>query len=569
MKKTVLIRILSVLITGLFAAQAAQAQAPAWQMAMGTGAIRSEVRATTSDASGNIYISGTYYGSATFGNITLTGNGISSAYLFVAKWSTVSNSFVWAQKAGGTGYAEVNTIAVNGNSVYIAGRFGGTVQFGNTDLVNPNRNTTWQGADAFIAKLTDTGTAAQFEWAQYAGGPSEDVATALAVRGTDVYMAGYYSSDYQGTTPILFGGITLGKRGRRNIFLTKLTDAGSTCSFAWAQRAGGYDTDVASALAVSGTSIYMAGTLTSTEVDFGNQNVAVPSRSMFITKFTDTGSGGNFGWVQQAKGFVRASAMTVVGANVYVVGQFSGTANFDNLSMTSRASGSPSITTSDVFVTKLTDTGSSAGFIWAKQAGSSSDDEATRVVVAGSNVYVGGTFDAYGSTASFGSTVLTSAGGTDLFVAKLIDSGSSADYSWAQRGGGVGDDSLLGLALVGTNVYAAGAIYDRATFGSQTVISPAIGLVGYLAALQDNTITATAPATARPELSLWPNPARTSVRVPEATAATTLTLLDATGRTVRTASGTVLPVQGVAPGLYVLQATTPGQPLRTARLVVE
>ena len=48
-----------------------------------------------------------------------------------------------------------------------------------------------------------------------------------------------------------------------------------------------------------------------------------------------------------------------------------------------------------------------------------------------------------------------------------------------------------------------------------------------------------------------------------------LRLLDAQGRLVRTGAGARLSLVNLRPGVYVLQATVPGQPTRTARLMVE
>ncbi|WP_052381806.1 hypothetical protein [Hymenobacter sp. APR13] len=70
-------------------------------------------------------------------------------------------------------------------------------------------------------------------------------------------------------------------------------------------------------------------------------------------------------------------------------------------------------------------------------------------------------------------------------------------------------------------------------------------------------------------LVLVPNPARDMVALPGLGPNTLLRLLDAQGRLVRTGGGARLSLAGLTPGLYLLQATVPGQPARTARLLVE
>ncbi len=77
------------------------------------------------------------------------------------------------------------------------------------------------------------------------------------------------------------------------------------------------------------------------------------------------------------------------------------------------------------------------------------------------NVYVTGQFS---STADFGGTKLTSAGGLDIFVAKYSPSGS---LLWIAQAGGTGDDAAQGVDLdAAGNVYVTGSFNGTATFFS-------------------------------------------------------------------------------------------------------
>lgn len=89
----------------------------------------------------------------------------------------------------------------------------------------------------------------RFVWAQRAGGTQESGAFALAVSGTNVYVAGAF-----GTTAS-FGATTLVSAEASDVYVAKLTDAGAASSFVWAQRAGGTASEYAFALAVSGSSV--------------------------------------------------------------------------------------------------------------------------------------------------------------------------------------------------------------------------------------------------------------------------------------------------------------------------
>jgi hypothetical protein len=539
----------------------AAAQAPAWQsariVAVATAAaIRdySTVEATAVDAAGNVFLAGSFSNTVVLGGTTLTSVG--GHDVFVAKFNPASNQFVWAQRAGGTGGETVYALAVSGTSVYAAGYFQGpTAGFGATTLTNAGSN------DVFVAKLTDAGSTGSFAWAQRAGGTGVDYATALAVSGTSVYVAGSFDSPTVG-----FGATTLASAGSSDVFVAKLTDTGSTGSFAWAQRAGGTGQDGANALAVSGTSVYVAGSFASSTAAFGPATlVNAGSNDVFVAKLTDAGSTGSFAWAQRAGGTGGdgAAALAVSGTSVYVAGGFgSPTAGFGATTLTNAGS-------FDVFVAKLTDAGSTGSFAWAQRAGGTGGDGAAALAVSGTSVYVAGSFGS--PTAGFGATTLANAGNGDVFVAKLTDAGNTGSFAWAQRAGGVGPDFAAALAVSSTSVYVAG-YFDSPTadFGPITLTNPTPRL-GFLAALTDPTLTATAAGRALAPAQLYPNPARrmATLRLPAGTAPAPLTLTDALGRAVRyypapAGPEAALDLGGLPAGCYLLRGAGPAQ-----RLTVE
>ena len=105
--------------------------------------------------------------------------------------------------------------------------------------------------------------------------------------------------------------------------------------------------------------------------------------------------------------------------------------------------------------------------MWAKQAGGTGDDVGYDVNVdTTGNVYVGGYFQ---GTASFGNTNVTSAGADDIFLAKYDNLGN---LLWVRRAGGNGSDKANDIAVDGTgNCYVAGAFGATATFDSTLLTS--------------------------------------------------------------------------------------------------
>jgi hypothetical protein len=340
-------------------------------------------------------------------------------------------------------------------NVYVAGIFATTVTLGTTTL------TSLGSTDVFVAKFNPASN--QFVWAQRAGGTNLDQPNDIVVSGNSVYVGGIFYS-----TTASFGNMTLPLVGTSSGFVAKLTDAGNTSSFTWVQQTNATFRSLVTALAVSGSSVYVTGSSSGSLASFGPITITSAGGSdLFVAKLTDAGSTGSFTWAQQAGGAGnldsdQGNALAVSGSNVYVAGSFSGTsASFGPLTLTSAGQ-------YDVFVTKLTDAGSTGSFVWAQRAGGVGMDDANALVVSGSNVYVAGIFAS--STATFGATTLTNAGSTDVFVAKLTDAGNTGNFGWTKQVGGTDYDYTQSIVVSGSSLYLAGYyLSPTVSFGATTL----------------------------------------------------------------------------------------------------
>ncbi|GAB2864162.1 T9SS type A sorting domain-containing protein [Hymenobacter ruber] len=537
-----------------------------------SGSNSSRVAATATDVSGNVYLAGTFSGTVYFGAFMLTTARGES--VFVAKWSPTTGNFVWAEPA--PAYANsVNGIAVSGSSVYVCGTFYGPATFGNTTLISSTPNTsevdiflakltdagssasfTWAkqvggldsdyasglaasgssvyltgyfqsptvafgattltkaspqnfSADGFLTKLTDTGSTSSFAWTQHLSGTASDNCRAVAVSGPNVYLTGSFNSP-----TLSLGNLSLPKVGSSySVYVAKLTDTGATPDFAWARNLGEGTGEYVSALAVSASGIYVAGGFDAATLRIGGATLAnagpAATLDVYLTKLTDAGSTGTVAWAQRLGGAENdyATALAVSGAQLYLTGYFnSADADFGPLSL---------------------------------------------------NNYGGGN------------------GYPDIFATRVTDLGGSARFDWAQQAGGRLTDQAYAVTLSGTTLYIAGAVYTPASFGTIPFVYPATSYVPFLAALDDAAVLATAAAAPLAGLSLAPNPAHTAttVHIPPVLGATEaiLTLSDGLGRQVRTqrllisATGAraELPLTGLVPGLYHLQIRAGTQ--RTSR----
>ena len=141
----------------------------------------------------------------------------------------------------------------------------------------------------------------------------------------------------------------------------------------------------------------------------------------------------------------------------FVTGSFSGIASFGSTSLTSRGG-------TDVFVMHVT---ASGAIDWAVQAGGASQHQGYGIAYDGAGgALVTGHFS---GNASFGSTSLTSRGGTDAFVMHVTASGA---IDWAVQAGGASVTESTGIAYDGAGgALVTGYFKGKASFGWTSLTS--------------------------------------------------------------------------------------------------
>jgi hypothetical protein len=166
------------------------------------------------------------------------------------------------------------------------------------------------------------------------------------------------------------------------------------------------------------------------------------------------------------------------GGNALVTGVFVGTASF---ATTPTATALTAAGNSDVFVAKLA--GADGACAWAVRAGGPGGDRGLGLAVdGGGNALATGFFS---GTASFATTpaatVLASAGGNDVFVAKLA--GADGAWLWAVPAGGAFDDQGQGIAVHGDALALVTGTFTAATFGSVVLVGGPSGTTAFVARL--------------------------------------------------------------------------------------
>jgi len=247
----------------------------------------------------------------------------------------------------------------------------------------------------------------------------------------------------------------------------------------WAKRAGG--TNVQEGLGITTLSDnstvvtgYFYGSAT-----FGpgepNQTILTSAGQydIFIARYNPDGT---LAWAKRAggAGFERGYGITTLSDNSTVVtGYFDGSSTFGQ--------GDPNQTIltpvgyNDTFIARYNPDGT---LEWAKRAGGSSMDSGHGITTLSDNSTV--VTGRFGGSATFGpgeanQTVLTTAGGEDIFLARYNPDGT---LSWAKRAGGTSWDEGYGITTLSDNSTVVTGYYESsATFGpgepNQTVLTSA------------------------------------------------------------------------------------------------
>ena len=218
-------------------------------------------RSIAVDNSGNVYTTGSYFGTVDFNpdtsapavySLTSTGNGDN---IFIVKLST-SGSFIWAKSMGGSDYADPFSIALDASAnIYTTGYFTGAVDFNPDTVGAATYNITATGLeDLFVSKLNSSGN---FIWARTMGGTAYLHGTSIAVDASaNVYTTGFLigSADFDPGTAQT-DTFYLKALANQSVFICKLNSAGN---FVWASSLGGTDEGTGASIAAdnSGNAYY-------------------------------------------------------------------------------------------------------------------------------------------------------------------------------------------------------------------------------------------------------------------------------------------------------------------------
>ncbi len=333
--------------------------------------------AIKTDSKGNSYITGWYYGTATFGTHTI--NSVGMQDVFIAKYDRNGNC-KWAVSAGGREGDIGNDITIDnvGNPI-VTGEFMDTAQFGTFSLISTKGH-----INVFTAKLDSSN--GNFIWAKSGTGPHTDRGLGVACDAAgNVYVAGSYSDT------ITFDTVRLGNIYNA-IFLIKYNSAGKE---QWFTRAAGSIYGISNAIAVDKNNyIYLTGDFEGVLNFFWKTHTTTLtnpySNDIFVAKYDKDA---NLIW-EVADGSnnaltARNIALDTAG-NAFVIGNFDckmngyadkyGQGTFNTVGFW------------DIFISEYS--AGTSGWQWSRQIGGDKNNYGNGIALnKAGNIYVSGSFD--------------------------------------------------------------------------------------------------------------------------------------------------------------------------------
>lgn len=363
-----------------------------WSKKLSDGA--QSVNAVAVDNSNNILVTGGCTGMANFGGSPLSCSG--SSDVFVAKYDP-SGSHIWSYRFGDASMQEGMAIAAyTSGGVLIAGNFQGSVSFGGSTHTSPG------GQDVFVAKLNTDG---QYQWSMAATGDSKDrmlLDATLDPMG-NALLIGWF----KGTMG--FGG-TLTSAGGRDVFVVKLSSING--AHLWSKSYGDMlDFQEGAAIASDPSSnVLIAGTYYGA-LDFGGGGLTAMAQDIFLAKLNPALDPNTHLWSKRFgdDNFQIASSVACDMSNGDVVlsGYFDGAIDLGGGSLMTSGN-------KDIVVARFDPDGN---HLWSRRFGDGAVQYGGVVKVDSlGNVVVAGNYE---GVVDFGYGALPSAGGTDIYLAKL------------------------------------------------------------------------------------------------------------------------------------------------------
>ena len=390
------------------------------------------------DTSGNVYVSGGYYGPATFystgGAIGATlPHGSSSYDGFVAKYSS-AGAVLWAAQITGGGNSGDYAYGIDTDSsgnVFVIGIYGATLSLasasssGGASASLPLN----AGTDCFIAKYSSAGAVL---WAARMTSDGTDSGYGIS---TDTLGNVFVSGHSPGTLTLYNQGFsgsaftTLTNLGSLDAFVAKYSSAGAVL---WVAKIAGTITEYVQAIATdTSDNVFVTGYYDSALTLYNSSGISIltlPSTGgvyeCYLAKYSSAGA---VLWAARVTGgtVVGNAVATDTSGNVYLTGSHTGALTVYNQGPSGTVGATlPTTGGNDCFIAKYSSAGAVLGV--TRIASTGSDNISAIATDTSGNVFVTGNYDTALTLYNQGggpAATLPTTGFDDIFVAKYSPDG--------------------------------------------------------------------------------------------------------------------------------------------------
>ena len=398
------------------------------------GKLHDKTRGIAVDGKGNVYLTGEFTGTATFGEFTLTSNKLMD--FFIAKVDP-KGKFLWVRSGGGSKIDRGYAITVDdlGNS-YVTGHYESTdAKFEDVSLPNSG------DYDIFVAKYNSSG---KMLWIKTAGGKGSDYGHGIAVDSLgNLFVTGALTGE--GT----FDEVKLSEPGSSRVFCARYTTDGKLL---WAKTPEGKGNSSGHGIAVDGKGNCFVGGHTGGEGSFGDIKLTnAMGRDILVAKLD---ASGKVHWVAQGHGSSGAMIHEITAdknGNVWASGMFKGDLKLKDRVVKSNGD-------SDLLLMSF---GADGSELWTKTAGGPGIDYGLGVATDNQgNSFLTGSFT---GKVLFEGEEKTSSASADIFVISFDRAGKAR---WFNQVPGKGTDHAYSIvADTSGNLYLSGACSGNAMFG--------------------------------------------------------------------------------------------------------
>lgn len=469
------------------------------------GSYTDQAKSVTTDANGNVIITGTFYSSSiSFGNISLTKPDSVTGAMFVAKYDPDGN-ILWAKRAATPGLHSGTTgnsvISDSDGNIYVCGDLGGdTIDFDSQTIVLPDP----YGNASFLVKYDASGT---FTWAKMALNGRGNMASAIDGNG-DIYITGITNNlvEFDGVVHTIgAGGVYIAKYSNSGNFIWANLSSVSISSYGFNSEWMSYGvcTDNDNSVYVTGWSGPDTMFFNSAKTVFVTNNPSL--RNFFLVKFDVNG---NALWAKGASrtetpgisSAIDGYSIRASGNHVYLAGTVTGdSVRIEN----SQINTIPGY--ADYFIAKYDKSGIN---IWVQSIGSNSVEYGGNSldIDNSGNIYMGGITN--GAEIHMNTIpVDTIIGGNNAMIFKLDTNGNFMQLKNPVNLTGVSACNSIAIDP-NDNIYITGSYSSGVAFGIDTLYSNSIWDDAFLAKLINSpTVSIDQIESPNTQIVLYPNPA--------------------------------------------------------------